>query len=499
MHDRIKKLRYPAAGAGLRLCLGALSAGVLASCAVGPDFHRPAPPAVKSYLPDPLPEQAGGSGGGEPVQRFAPGADVADQWWKAYQSTQLDGLVADALAANPTVAAAKATLVQAQELAAAQRGNYWPQVQASFGASRQENATGVLSPTLGSGEPQFNLFTPQLAVSFVPDLFGANRRQVESLLAAADAARYELAAAHITLVNNVIATVVQAAALQDQVRETERIIALEGESLEVLRHSLSLGAVSGADVAAQETALAQAQASLPPLRHQLEVQRHQLAVLTGRLPQDSPVLHAGLDDLRVPADIPLGVPSRLIEHRPDVLVAEAQLHAATAQVGVSIANMLPQFTITGGVGSVATVMSDMFKAGTGFWSVGGTLSQTLFAGGSLWHRKRAADAALDAAGFTYRATVLSAFQNVADCLHALLADAQAQQATARAATAAETSFNIARRQLDLGAADELALMVTEQNYLQARIALLQARANRLADTAAFYQALGGAAPGAATP
>ena len=498
MHDRIRPL-HPTLGSALRLCLGVLSVGTLASCAVGPDFHRPAPPAVKSYVPDPVPDQTGGSVGAEAVQRFVHDGDIPDQWWKAYQSAALDGLVADALAANPTVAAAKATLRQAQETAAAQRGNYWPQVQASFAASRQENATGVLSPTLGSGEPLFNLFTPQLAVSFVPDLFGANRRQVESLLAAADAARYELDAAYITLVNNVIATVVQAAALQDQVRETQRIIALESESLEVLRHSLSLGAVSGADVAAQETALAQAQASLPPLRHQLEIQRHQLAVLTGRLPQDSPVLDAGLDDLRLPAEIPLGIPSRLVEHRPDVLAAEAQLHAATAQVGVSIASMLPQFTITGGVGSVATAMSDVFKGGTGFWSMGGTLSQTLFAGGSFWHRKKAADAAVDAAGATYRATVLSAFQNVADSLHALLADAEAQQATARAATAAETSFSIARRQLDLGAADELVLMVAEQNYLQARVALLQARANRLADTAALYQALGGVVPGAATP
>jgi len=477
------------------ICRGvavSLAACALCACAVGPDFHPPAPPAAGAYLPEPLPPQTTATAGPDgAAQRFLAGSDVAPQWWRAFGSPELDALIRDALTANPSVEAAKATLRQALETAAAQRGSYWPQLQAGLAASRQENATGVLAPTLGSGAPIFNLYTPQLTVSFVPDLLGGNRRQVESLVAAADAAGFELDATYVTLVSNVIVTVVQVEGLTEQLRQTGRIVALEQESLQVLRHSLSLGAVAGADVAAQETAVAQVEESLPPLRHALEVQRHQLSVLTGRLPSQAPVLPAGLDSLHLPTDIPVGVPSRLVEHRPDVLAAEAQLHAATAQVGVSIADMLPQFTITAGVGSVATMMSDLFKGGTGFWSLGGSLTQTLFQGGTLVHRRRAALAAVDAAGAGYRSTVLAAFQNVADALHALATDADALAAAARAAAAAENSYDIVRRQLDLGSVNYLALLTAEQSYLQAQIALVQARQSRLADTAALFQALGG--------
>jgi NodT family efflux transporter outer membrane factor (OMF) lipoprotein len=445
-----------------------------------------------AYLPGALPEKTVAvDGPAGASQRFLAGQEIAADWWKLFQSEELNALVAQALAANPSVAQAKAALRAAQEDVAAQRGSYWPQLQAGFTATRQLNALGVLSPTLSTPEALFNLYTPQLTVSFAPDVFGGNRRQVESLAAQADVARFELNATYLTLINNVIAAVVQMAGLQEQLRQTERMVGLDTESLDVLRHALALGAVAGADVAAQETALAQAQASVPALRHQLEVQRHQLAALVGKLPADSPVLKLGLSDLQLPTEVPLSVPSRLVEHRPDVLAAEAQLHAATAQVGVAIADMLPQFDITGGIGSVATFMSDLFKSGTGFWSVGGSLTQTLFDGGQLLHKKRAADAMLDEAGASYRATVLGAFQNVADSLHALTSDAETLEASARAAHSAENSFNIARRQLELGSVNYLYLLIAEQNYMQAQIALVVAQTNRLADTAALFQALGG--------
>jgi NodT family efflux transporter outer membrane factor (OMF) lipoprotein len=476
-----------------RSAIIAVALGALYSCAVGPDFKKPAAPTVSAYLPEAIPEQtvavAGPAGS---AQHFLSGPDVPQNWWQAFNSPQLDALVSEALTANPNVKAAQASLREALEAAAAQRGNYWPQLQAGFAASRQQNAVGVLAPTLGSGQPVFNLYTPQVTVSFVPDLFGGNRRQVESLLASADAARYELDATYLTLINNVIAAVVQMAGLQEQLRQTERIVGLYTESLAVLRHSLSLGAIAEVDIAAQETALAQAEATVPPLRHSIEVQRHQLAALTGHLPAEGPNPKLELSDLQLPSQIPLGVPSQLVEHRPDVLAAQAQLHAATAQVGVAVADMLPQLTISGSEGSVATLMSELFKNGTGFWSAGASLTQTLFAGGSLLHKKRGAEAAMDAAGDTYRATVLQAFQNVADSLHALSTDASVLQASARAAQAAENSYNIARRQLDLGSVNYLYMVLEEQNYLQAQIALVVAQTNRLADTAALYQALGGA-------
>jgi NodT family efflux transporter outer membrane factor (OMF) lipoprotein len=223
----------------------------------------------------------------------------------------------------------------------------------------------------------------------------------------------------------------------------------------------------------------------------LQSSRDLLAVLTGHLPADFKPVRFELDQLLLPADLPLGVPSQLVERRPDVRAAEAQLHAATAQVGVAIASLLPQVTLTGNIGSSATAMGDLFKPGTGFWSLGASLSQTLFEGGTLIHRKRAADAALDQAGALYRTAVLTAFQNVADALHALDTDADALGAAARAESAAQKSLDVVRQQLELGSVSYLALVNAEQTYQQALISLTQARANRYADTAALFQALGG--------
>jgi NodT family efflux transporter outer membrane factor (OMF) lipoprotein len=386
---------------------------------------------------------------------------------------------------------AQAALRQALENTAAQRGSYFPTVQAGFDASRNLNATGVLAPNLASGTALYNLFTPQVTVSYVPDVFGANRRQVESLAAQAEASRFQLDATYLTLTANVVTAAIQAAAFREQISATERMITLERESLAVLKRELELGAIAEVDVYAQEAALAQLEATLPPLRRQSQTALDQLAALTGHLPAEFKPPKIELNQLLLPVDLPLGVPSQLVERRPDVRAAEAQLHAATAQVGVAIANMLPQFTITGEIGSSATAMSDLFKAGTGFWSVGANATQTLFAGGTLIHRKRAADAALDQAAAMYKSAVLTAFANVADAMHALDTDADALNASSRAEAAADSSLSVARQQLDLGSVSYLALVVSEQTYQQALISLIQARAARFADTAALFQALGG--------
>jgi NodT family efflux transporter outer membrane factor (OMF) lipoprotein len=311
------------------------------------------------------------------------------------------------------------------------------------------------------------------------------------LAAQAEASRFQLDATYLTLTSNVVAAAIQAAGFRAQIAATERVIVLERESLTVLRRELELGAIAEIDVYAQEAALAQLETTLPPLRRQLQQTDDQLAALTGRLPADFTPSNLQLDQLVLPVDLPLGVPSQLVERRPDVRAAEAQLHSATAQVGVAIANLLPQFTITGNIGSAATAMSDLFKPGTGFWSIGANATQTLFAGGTLLHRKRAADAALDQAGAAYKSAVLTAFQNVADALHALDTDADALAAASRAESAAQKSLEVARHQLEIGAVSYLALLNAEQSYQQALISVLQSRANRLADTAALFQALGG--------
>jgi NodT family efflux transporter outer membrane factor (OMF) lipoprotein len=475
----------------LGLCVLGLCVLGLCAC-VGPDFHRPAPPRVDRFTAERLPpETASAPGPGGAAQRFLVEQDVPRNWWTRFGSEELDALVTEALRANPSVQAAAAALRQAEENTAAQRGSYYPAAQAQFDATRQHDAIGVLSPNLASGVALYNLYTPQVTVSYVPDVFGANRRQVESLAALAEASLFQLDATYLTLTANVVTTAIQESGLRAQIAATERVVALEREALAVLRRELELGAIAEGDVFAQEAALAQLEATLPPLHRQLETARDSLAALTGHLPADFKPVRFELDQLLLPADLPLGVPSQLVERRPDVRAAEAQLHAATAQVGVAIANMLPQVTITGSIGSTATAMGDLFKSGTGFWSAGASLSQTLFAGGTLIHHKRAADAALDQAGALYRTAVLTAFQNVADALHALDADADALGAAVRAESAAQKSLDVVRHQLELGSVSYLALVTAEQSYQQALILAVQARANRYADTAALFQALGG--------
>ncbi len=472
--------------------LAASLAALAVGACVGPNFHRPAEPSGERYTAEPLAAAtASAPGAGGAVQRFLVGQDVPRNWWTLFGSDELDALVEEALRANPDVASAQAALRQALENTAAQKGSYFPAVQGSFDATRNRDAVGVLQPTLNSGTPLYNLFTPQVTVSYVPDVFGANRRAVESLSAQAEASRYQLDATYLTLTANVVTTAIQEAGLRAQIAGTEHVIALERESLEVLRRELELGAVPEADVYAQDAALAQLEGTLPPLNKQLYQTRDQLAALTGHLPADTKPIRFELDQLVLPTDLPLGVPSQLVERRPDVRAAEAQLHAATAQVGVAIANLLPQLTITGNIGSTATLLSDLFKPGTGFWSIGANATQTLFQGGTLIHRKRAADAALDQAGAAYKSAVLTAFQNVADALHALDADADALAATSRAEDAAQKSLGVAHHQLELGSVSYLALVNSEQTYQQAVVALAQARANRYSDTAALFQALGG--------
>jgi len=474
-----------ACGCGIVL----IACTALPGCAVGPNFHQPAAPKVDHYTLQPLPAA---DGAGTPA--FVPGKAPSATWWQGFGSPELNALVEAALRANPTMQAAEASLRQAQENVKAQRGAYFPNVQGSGSASRNRNAVQVLSPTLASGAPIFNLFTPQLSVSFVPDLFGANRRAVESLQAQADASRDEYDAAYITLVANVVSAAIQEAGLRQQVAATQEVIAEERESLDVMRRELELGAIAEADTLAQDAALANLEATLPPLQKSLDQQHDMLAALTGKLPSELPATHIELEALALPTEIPLGVPAQLIERRPDVRAAEAQLHAATAQVGVAIANMLPQITLTGALGNTATATQDLFKSYTEFWTAGASLSQTLFAGGTLYHRERAARAGMDLAGAQYRSAVLTAFQNVADALRALASDSDAVRAEERAYQASAASLKIAHQQFDLGAVSYLSLLTAEQTYQQAIVGRAQAQTNRYADTAALFEALGGRAP-----
>ena len=475
---------------GLQLAL--LPALALSACTVGPDFKTPDAPKAARYTEQALPATTASAqaAAGLP-QRIVDGRDIPAQWWTLFHSPALNSLIEEALKNNPNLQQAEAALRAAQENVAAQQGAYYPSVSANFTPSRQKDALGTVTSNAASGAGVYNLHTVQLNISYVPDVFGGNRRQVESLQAQSDAQRFEREAAYLSLTSNVVAAAVQEAALRAQIAATEKMVKLEQETLDLTKRQSELGAVPEAAVAAQLAVLAQTQAQLPPLQKQLAQQRDLIAALAGRLPVDMPHETFELSALQLPQELPLSLPSQLVRQRPDVRAAEENLHAASADIGVAAANMLPQFSLTAGGGSVATQLSDLFKSGTGFWNLAGGVTQPLFQGGTLLHRKRAAEAAYDAAAAQYRATVIAAFQNVADTLQALHADADALQAAATAERAAADSLAIARRQVELGDMAYITLLSAEQNYQQAALNLAQAQANRYADTAALFQALGG--------
>ena len=470
----------------------AVASAAVCGCAVGPNFKRPAPPDVQSYLPEPMPaETATAEASGGQVQHFSADTGIPAQWWTLFQSQALDSLVEQAFKNSPTVQSAQAALRQADENYYAGLGAFLPAVQAEYSFQRQRNATGTLAPTLSSGQSVFNLHTAQVSVSYALDVFGGNRRQAESLRSQAQSQRYQLEATYLTLASNVVATAVQEASIRAQLKATNDIVSAEREALKILQRQYELGSIALTDVMAQEASVATTEASVPALQKQLEQARHSLAVLVGRFPSEPSQPEFDLTSLQLPLELPLSVPSQLVRQRPDVLAAEEQLHSASAQVGVAIANMLPQISLTGAQGGAATQLGQIFATGNTFWSGGATLTQTLFAGGTLLHKERAARAGLDQAGAQYRVAVLTAFQNVADTLSALQLDATALSAGVRAQKAAEQSLITIRRNVELGTTGYLALLNAQQTYQQAVLNVAQAQANRYADTAALFQALGG--------
>ncbi len=457
-------------------------------CAVGPDFRAEPTPEAAGFTPEPLPASL--SGGGE-EQQLRTGRDIPGDWWTLYKSPVLDALVRRALAANPSLDAAQAALRQARENVYAQEGSYFPNVLGSFQSSRNKTATGSLSPSSASGSPYYNLQTAQLSVSFVPDVFGANRRAVEALAAQAVSQQFQLEATYLTLISNLVTAAVQEASLREQIDVTRQVISFQQEGLRVLRKQKEAGQVAALDVFAQEAALAQAQATLPPLEKQLAQQRNQIAALAGRLPDQPPPEIFRLADLHLPADLPVSLPSAVLAQRPDIRQAEENARAANAQVGVAIANRIPVINITANIGSSPTVVERLFSPGQGFFTLAGTVTQPIFQGGTLLHRQRGAEAAFEQAQAQYRNTVLTAFQNVGDALQALRTDGDAVQAAQAAEQAAAASLQIVRTQLRLGQVSYLALLTAEQTYLQAGLTLAQAQASRLSDAAGLMQALGG--------
>ena len=470
------------------LSLVAVLAGLLLSgCAVGPDFQRPALPAAADFTDHPVTNLL--AAGGD-TQHFIKAGDITGDWWTLFHSPPLNALIQLALTNNPDLRAAQAALTVARENVLAQRGVYYPNVAAGLAASRQKQSE-LVSPTPAASVFQYNLFTPQVSVSYSPDVFGLNRRTVESVTAQAQNVRYQMIAAYSTLTANVVVTAIQAAAVQAQIDAASRLVAINSNMVAILRYQSTKGYASRLDVVAQEAQLAQANAALPPLRKQAAQLRDLLAVLAGKFPNQSPLEKLELSRLQLPVEIPVSLPSQLVAQRPDILQAAANLHAASAQIGIAIANRLPNLTLTADAGSTALSLDKVFSSGTGFWGLGATALAPLIQGGQLRHQERAAKAAFTQAAEQYRSTVLSAVQNVADTLAALEQDAAGLKAATSAADDAQETWTLSQRQWQDGYISYLALLSAEQAYQQARSNLVQAQANRFADTAALFQALGG--------
>ena len=472
--------------------IAALVLSLITGCAVGPNFKRPAAPKVSDYTDHPLSTTVTSTNvaGGE-AQHFAKGRDIAGDWWTLFHSKSLNELIEISLTNNPDLKAAQAALTVARENVLAQRGVYYPSVAASFSASRHRDPPGSLAPVPSSNAYLYNLFTPQVSVSYSPDVFGLNRRTVESVKAQEQNVRFQMIAAYTTLTANVVVTAIQSAAVQAQIDATRQLVDLNSNMVEILRYQYTKGYAGRLDVVAQESQLAQVVATLPPLLKQAAQLRDLLAVLAGRFPNQSPMEKFELSSLQLPVEIPVSLPSQLVAQRPDVLQAEANLHAASAQIGIAIANRLPNITLTADAGSTALSFDKLFSSGTGFWGLGAAATAPLFQGGQLLHQERAAKAAYIEAAEQYRSTVLTAFQNVADTLTALEQDAEGLKAAATAADDAQETLDLSQRQWHDGYISYLALLSAEQAYHQARINLVQAQANRYADTAALFQALGG--------
>jgi NodT family efflux transporter outer membrane factor (OMF) lipoprotein len=482
-------------------------AGILASatsgCAVGPNFFPAPAPDVDGYVRGKLASPDPGRGGtGVAGQHFVTGADVSARWWSAFQSRPLDDLVKQSVEHNPNLQAAEAAIKVAQHNAQAQRGLFFPQLSGNSTSSNQllSNA-GIVSGDLGSvPQTQYTLVTNQLTVSFVPDIWGGNLRAVESLDAVAEQQLFQLEAAYLALTSNVVTAAIQEASLRGQIAATQRIIGIERNLLDILKRQFSFGQAAQADVLAQDAALAQAEELLPPLEKQLAQQRDLLTALAGQPSADEIAQTFDLAHFRLPANLPVSLPSKLVDQRPDVRAAEANMHAASAQVGVAIAARLPNFVLSANGGSTAYNFAQSFTPGTGFYTLAAGATAPIFDGFTLYNKQKAAEAALDQAGAQYRATVIAAFQNVADALRALQSDARAMKAARRAEDTAKASLDIVQKQLNAGQVNQLAVLNAQQTYLTAAVIRVQTEANRLADTAALFMALGGGWPaGCTTP
>lgn len=468
---------------------------LLCGCAVGPDFTSPQPPPTEVFIDTPLPEETVSTTGSSGLaQHFLPGSPIPDQWWMLFESPCLNSIVAYGLANSPTVEAARATLEQAKANYYAQIGSgLLPSLNWVFSGQRQEFSTASIGGGVDFTAPNaiFNLFNTQVNVAYALDVFGGTRRGIEALKAVVDYQMYELEAAYLMLTANIVTTALTEASIRSQIKATHQLIESQSEQLKIVKQQFTLGAVSRSEVLTQETQLAQLEATLPPLEKSLLLQRHLLSMLIGDLPTEAALPEFELSSLTLPPDLPLNLPSTLVQRRPDIRAAEALMHQACAQVGVATANMFPQFNIISNFGFSADFISSLIAPANEVFLLNMQVAQPVFQGGGLFFKRRAAMAAFDQARAQYREVVLQAFQNVADALRAVEKDAELLAAQRTAEKAAYDQMNLTAKQFKLGAVNYLLLLNAERQYQTTVINRIQAESLRYTDTVALFQALGG--------
>jgi NodT family efflux transporter outer membrane factor (OMF) lipoprotein len=463
-------------------------AALLAGCAVGPDFLAPAAPKVDAYTPAPVSLPATGAESTDASQRLSVGAAVAAQWWQLFRSKALDETLNAALAGSPTLESARATLASARQAVAQAAGGYYPQVDATADASRSKPSAS----SSGRSAPITNQFSIGPIVSFDPDPFGLTRRLVEQQVALAEVARYQLGAAYLALTGNAVTQAINIASAREQLKAVEEIIAVDERNLELVQIAAEAGRSARTDVLSAQSQLASDRALLPSLRQQHAAAQHALAVLVGKSPAEWVPADFDFATLNLPADLPVSLPSALVRERPDILAAEAQLHAASAAIGVATAQLYPNVTLSAAWSRQAQTVGGLFDGNATAWSLVGSLTAPIFRGGTLEAQRQAAIADFEAQFATYRQTVLAAFAQVADVLRALQHDAELLSAQRSAAELAAASLALTQESYAAGQASFLQVLEAQRLFQQARLGYARARGQRYLDTAQLFAAMGGA-------
>lgn len=496
MNRKINDCRYPHQWSlvllklGLSVISSILFIIPLSSCHVGPDFVRPPAPEVTTYTkvhaaPHLIP------GNKEPSQRLVVGKAIPVAWWRLFHSPSLDHVVREGIANNPTLAAARARLLEAQQSILMARGAFYPQFDATLSAQREKGPPlvfGLLPPELIH---TYNLYSLGPMVSFVPDVFGLTARRVEQQVALAENQAYQLAAAQLTITGNIVSTALTIALVRSQIEATREIIASDVKNLALVRKRLNVGTVDRSDFLLAANQLEKDRATLPPLKQQMAAAQDALAILVGQSPAAWEVPHFKLDEFTLPTDLPLILPSKMVAQRPDILAAEATMHANSAAIGIAVGELLPTITLSASLTPTALTPGALFHRANLAWDAFAGMTAPIFHGGTLWAQKQAAIEAYRASIATYKQTVLEGLRQVADTLRALGHDAELVRAERRALNDAKAALQLTRNRFSVGTVSLLELLDAERSYQQARVSYAQAYAQRYFDSAQLFVALGG--------